>query len=369
MRESAGMPGSWRYPGTLSPPHRPRPVLRPHDPPVELGGVGGEGPDRAQQLELLVAVGLGVEPRRGLHRDEREQLEHVVLEHVAQAPRLLVVARAVLDADRLGHGDLHVVDVLAVPERLEERVGEAEHQDVLDGLLAEVVVDAVDLPLGEQRAQAAAQRPRRGEVAAEGLLDDDPRPLPPVLRFLREAGRGEGTDDRLLQRRRHREVEEPAAAGRARRVERGHPLRQRAVEVGLAVVPRQVEAAGAKRVELLRRGGDPRLERGAHRGAESLVRRRALPVAQAPEEVEVLRQQAALEEAEERRDEFAVGEVARGPEDDDAAGVGHRLDAELVAERDVHLHRVHAAGPLSRNLDYLPVPWVRCSGVLHPLAR
>jgi hypothetical protein len=42
-----------------------------------------------------------------------------------------------------------VVDVLAVPHRLEDAVGEAEDEKVLDGLLAEVVVDAVDLRLVE----------------------------------------------------------------------------------------------------------------------------------------------------------------------------------------------------------------------------
>ena len=69
------------------------------------------------------------------------------------APALVVVAAAPLDADRLGHRDLHVVDVTAVPDRLEDAVGEAEDQQVLDGLLPEVVIDAVDLLLAEQAAQ------------------------------------------------------------------------------------------------------------------------------------------------------------------------------------------------------------------------
>ena len=68
------------------------------------------------------------------------------------APALLVVAAAPLDAQRLGDGDLHVVDVAAVPDRLEDAVGEAEHHDVLHRLLAEVVVDAVDLLLAEDLA-------------------------------------------------------------------------------------------------------------------------------------------------------------------------------------------------------------------------
>ena len=41
-------------------------------------------------------------------------------------PGLFVELAAPLDADVLGHGDLHVVDVLAVPERLEDGVAEAD---------------------------------------------------------------------------------------------------------------------------------------------------------------------------------------------------------------------------------------------------
>jgi hypothetical protein len=42
-----------------------------------------------------------------------------------------------------------VVDELAVPDRLEDPVREAERKHVLDRLLAEVVVDPEDLVLDE----------------------------------------------------------------------------------------------------------------------------------------------------------------------------------------------------------------------------
>ncbi len=100
-------------------------------------------------LDLLVAHVLGRERGGRLHRDEREHLKDVVLDHVAHHARLLVVAAAPLDADRLGVRDLDVVDVLPVPDRLEDAVGEAEDEQVLHRLLAEVVVDAVDLRLFE----------------------------------------------------------------------------------------------------------------------------------------------------------------------------------------------------------------------------
>jgi hypothetical protein len=68
----------------------------------------------------------------------------VVLHDVADGADLVVEAAAALDAEGLGHGDLHALDVVAVPDRLEERIGEAEDHQVLDGFLAQIVVDAKD---------------------------------------------------------------------------------------------------------------------------------------------------------------------------------------------------------------------------------
>ena len=103
----------------------------------------------------MVADHVGVHRPGGLHRRHAEQLEHVVLHHVAQRAGLLVVARAGADPFLLGHGDLDVVDVLLVPERLEDRVAEPHDHDVLDGLLAEVVVDPEDLSLVEDAGRAS----------------------------------------------------------------------------------------------------------------------------------------------------------------------------------------------------------------------
>ena len=94
--------------------------------------------------------------RRRLHRDQAQQLQQVVLHHVAQRAGPVVEVAAAFDAHRLGHRDLHVVDRGRVPQRLEQHVGEAQRQQVLHRLLAEIVIDAEDLLLGEH-----ARRPRR----------------------------------------------------------------------------------------------------------------------------------------------------------------------------------------------------------------
>ncbi len=130
--------------------------------------------DRLQDLDLLVADLFGGEAHRRLHRHVAEQLEHVVLDQVTQRTGVVVVAGAGADAEILRHGDLNVVDVVAVPKRLEHAVGEPERQHVLHRLLAEIVVDAEDLVLLEDREHAPVELASLLERGTEGLLDDHP---------------------------------------------------------------------------------------------------------------------------------------------------------------------------------------------------
>ena len=98
----------------------------------------------------------------------------MVLDHVAQRAALVVIA-ARAGADGLGHGDLHVVDVRRVPDRLEQDIGEAQSEQVLDRLFAEVVVDAIDLILGEDLGDLVVDLDRRREIVSERLLDHHAR--------------------------------------------------------------------------------------------------------------------------------------------------------------------------------------------------
>ena len=103
-----------------------------------------ERADRPQDLDLLVADSVRGIAAGGLHRQHRDDLEHVVLDHVADRAGLFVEGAPTLHAEDLGHRDLHALDAIAVPDRLEELVGEPERQDVEDRLLAQVVVDPED---------------------------------------------------------------------------------------------------------------------------------------------------------------------------------------------------------------------------------
>ena len=73
----------------------------------------------------------------------------MVLADVSKSSDLLVEGTAATDSDVLRDGDLDVVDVMPVPQWFEYRVGESKDEQVLDGFLAEVVIDAEDLLLRE----------------------------------------------------------------------------------------------------------------------------------------------------------------------------------------------------------------------------
>src|SRR5207342_455692 len=112
------------------------------------------------------------------------------------------------ETEALGYVDLDVVDVVAVPDRFEQTVGEAERQDVLRRLLAEEVVDPEDLLLLEDLVQLGVQLLGALEVGAERLLHDDSAALDQsgLLGLVDHRERGLG---------RHREVVESLELPRA----------------------------------------------------------------------------------------------------------------------------------------------------------
>ena len=164
-----------------------------------------------KQLQTLVASRLGEERCRRFHRRDREQLEQVVLHHIAQRARPVVVATPLFDADGLGHCDLHVVDVATVPDRLENPVAEAERDDVLDRLLAQGVIDPVDLRFQQDGEDALIEGARRVEIPPERLLDDDSPSG--ARRLVSQSDRGKPFDDGFEETRWRGQIEQDVRGG------------------------------------------------------------------------------------------------------------------------------------------------------------
>ncbi len=106
----------------------------------------------------------------------------MVLDHVSDGPSPLVGGAPVGHVEGLGHGDLHRCHVLGVPDRLEEAIGEAEIEQVLDRLLAEVVIDPEDPSLVENPVKGVVEPARSLQIPSERLLEDDPGPIRAVRR-------------------------------------------------------------------------------------------------------------------------------------------------------------------------------------------
>ena len=70
-----------------------------------------------------------------------------------------------------------MIDVAAVPDGLENPVGKAKSQNVLDSFFAQVMINAIDLVLGDAAQQLLVQRLCRLQIVTERLFYDYPAPV------------------------------------------------------------------------------------------------------------------------------------------------------------------------------------------------
>ena len=188
-------------------------------------------------------------------------------------------------------------------------------------LLAEEVVDAEDLLLGEHLVQPPVELDRRGVVGAERLLHDDPAPLD-------EARLGDGLDRGQGGLGRHGEVVQPQLGvpgqqflGGSHRCAQGlGPRRQRDVVQPLGEFP------PLRLVELARRELLDRL------GGDLPVVVVALLATRHRDQVEALGQGALVRQVVDRGQQLALGQVARATEDHERRGVD-RQPLEALDER------------------------------------
>ena len=99
----------------------------------------------------------------------------MILDHVAHCTARIIIATARADTEAFSHRDLHTINVLTIPEWLEDRVTKTLHKQILNGFLAEVVVDTINLRLLEDAADHFIQLTSRLQVLAERFFNDDLR--------------------------------------------------------------------------------------------------------------------------------------------------------------------------------------------------
>ena len=209
--------------------------------------------------------------------------------------------------------------MLAVPDRLEHPVREAQREDVLHGFLAEEVVDPEDLRLVEDAVDDRVERASRGKVGAERLFQDDPPVACQTARAQRPGDAGDGG-------RRHREVvQQPGRAADLllRAIDRIRE-RGRVSGAGRGVAEPRGEGVPGLRIQL----AAPELHhRRARVCTEGLVRQRSPGGADDPV---AGRQQAGPVKVVEPREDLAPGQIAgRAEQDDHVVARGAHPGTEL----------------------------------------
>ncbi len=215
-------------------------------------------------------------------------------------------------------GDLHVVDIVAVPQRFHHGVGKAEHQYILYRALAQIVIDAEHLVLAQVPADPTLQRLGALQVVTEGFLYHHPFPAVVFLQQLHRmqvvhhGGKFRGTDRHVK-----------SDVGRQRGVT-GETLSQAPVHLRIAKVAPEIVDACGKALE----GGS--IERSPGLGGDPFadLSDALLPFPGAPaqrQDTAALRQFLRQLQMIKSGHQLDPRKVAGGTENNVAAGLAHAL--------------------------------------------
>ena len=97
----------------------------------------------------------------------------MVLDHVAYGAGFFVVSASPLNTERLRDSNLYMINMRVIPHRLQQDVGETQRHEVLHRLLAQIMIDAKDVSLEEDRTDHIVNGRSARAVSADWLLDDD----------------------------------------------------------------------------------------------------------------------------------------------------------------------------------------------------
>src|SRR5208282_2597085 len=126
----------------------------------------------------------------------------MVFNDIADRSSFVVESTAALDTKIFRHCDLHTLHIMAVPERLHERVAEAEYDHILYRSFAQVMVDPENRRLIELAENNFIQMSCGLQVMAEGLLDDDPSIgcAAAIFQFFEHRFEHDGRDREIVRR-------------------------------------------------------------------------------------------------------------------------------------------------------------------------
>ena len=108
-----------------------------------------------------------------LHGNGAQQLQCVVLHHVAQCAGFFIKRTAFFNAEFFRNGDLNVGNVFAAPKRFKQRIAKAQGKQVLHRRLAQVMVDPKNLVFTKNLADTLVDGLVGLEVVAQRFFQNN----------------------------------------------------------------------------------------------------------------------------------------------------------------------------------------------------
>ena len=138
----------------------------------------------------------------------------MVLHHVTNGAGLLIKRPTTArHAHRFRHQKLDRRHVRPVPDRLKHRVAKPQSQNILDRLLAQIMVNPVGLRLREPLRQILVQLHGRLRVVAKRLFNHHPRPRPRRFGVIDQPRLAQILHNLRERLRRSRQIKEPIPLG------------------------------------------------------------------------------------------------------------------------------------------------------------
>src|ERR1700693_5270606 len=84
----------------------------------------------AEYFDLFIMDSVAIQPSGSLHGQKRYNLKHVILDYIAYRPGGVVKLTPPLDAELFSHRDLHTLDVIPIPDRLQKTIGKTKDKKI-----------------------------------------------------------------------------------------------------------------------------------------------------------------------------------------------------------------------------------------------
>ena len=98
----------------------------------------------------------------------------MVLDHISQGADLVIIGGASPDSFCFTDGNLDMIDVFAIPDRLEHAIGEAQHHQILNRLFSQIMINAKDLRFIEHLCERRIDLFRGFKIVSDRLFYNHP---------------------------------------------------------------------------------------------------------------------------------------------------------------------------------------------------